>query len=90
MGGYVKRCSGLTVYCKLENPPGYRVQGIFTTAGRLDPLQEYTDAYVSFQAISAAFGHDRAGTGTDAITALEDLLGTGPVEAPLVGSVVAM
>ena len=90
MGGYVKRCSGLTVYCKLENPPGYRVQGIFTTAGRLDPLQEYTVAYVSFQAISAACGHDRAGTGTDAITALEDLLGTGPVEAPLVGRVVAM
>lgn len=90
MGGYMKRCSGLTIYCKLENPAGYRVQGIFTTAGRLDPLQEYTVAYVSSQAINAACGHDRTGTGTDAITALENLVGTGPVAAPLVGSVVAV
>jgi S-sulfosulfanyl-L-cysteine sulfohydrolase len=90
MGGYMKRCSGLTVYCKLENPPGYRVQGIFTPGGRLDPLQEYTVGYLSSQGINAACGRDHAGTGTDAITALEGLLSTGPVEAPLVGSVVAV
>ncbi|ACL16324.1 5'-nucleotidase C-terminal domain-containing protein [Methanosphaerula palustris] len=90
MGGYMKRCSGLTVYCKLENPPGYRVQGIFTATGRLDPLQEYTVAYVSSQTIGDTYGLDRAGTGTTAITALEDLLDRGPVETPLVGSVVAI
>ena len=66
------------------------MQGIFTATGRLDPLQEYTVAYVSSQAINATCGQDRAGTGTTAITALEDLLDRGPVEAPLVGSVVAV
>lgn len=90
MGGYMKRCSGLTVYAKLENPAGYRVQGIFTPTGRLDPLKDYTVGYVSVQAVNAAYGRNRTGTGTDAITALENLLSTGPVKVPLVGSVVAV
>lgn len=29
MGGYVKRCLGLTVYFKIENPSGHRIQKLF-------------------------------------------------------------
>jgi hypothetical protein len=30
MGGYLKRFRGLTIYGKLENPPGHRVERIFS------------------------------------------------------------
>ncbi len=29
MGGYVKRCRGINVYCKIENAPGSRIQQFF-------------------------------------------------------------
>ncbi len=34
MGGYVKRCLGLTVYFKIENPAGQRIQKIFAETKR--------------------------------------------------------
>nr|HAQ93358.1 bifunctional metallophosphatase/5'-nucleotidase [Afipia sp.] len=35
MGGYLKRFSGLTIYGKLENPPGHRIEHIFAAGAGL-------------------------------------------------------
>lgn len=37
MGGYLKRCLGLEMYFKIENPPGARIQKIFVNGRPLDP-----------------------------------------------------
>jgi hypothetical protein len=36
MGGDVKRCLGLTIYVKCENPTGSRIQQLFIGEGELD------------------------------------------------------
>ena len=37
MGGYVKRCLGLFVYFKIENPPGHRIQKLFIGNEEVNP-----------------------------------------------------
>ncbi len=36
MGGYVKRCLGLNLYFKIENPPGERIQAFFVQGKPLE------------------------------------------------------
>jgi len=59
MGGYIKRCLGMTVYFKIENPEGYRVQKIFVGADEIMPDQYYLAAYVTVQGVPAQFGRNR-------------------------------
>lgn len=74
MGGYVKRCQGLTCYVKIENPPGHRVQACWSGGRRLDPAERYWVAFVTVQGVLAGVGTDRAGTGAGAHAAMERLL----------------
>jgi 2',3'-cyclic-nucleotide 2'-phosphodiesterase (5'-nucleotidase family) len=74
MGGYVKRCLGLTCYVKIENPPGHRVQACWIGDRRLEPDAAYPAAFVTVQGVPAALGQDRAGTGVGAHAAMEGLL----------------
>jgi len=71
MGGYVKRCLGLTCYVKLENPAGHRVQACWIGDRRLDPGGRYRAAFVTVQGVPARYGGDRAGTGISAHEAME-------------------
>ena len=59
MGGYVKRCLGLTLYVKLENPAGSRIQQIFTGSEELKRDATYTAAFVTTQGVPKKYGRNR-------------------------------
>lgn len=87
MGGYVKRCLGLQVYFKLENPPGHRIQRIFTSGEDLEPDRSYTAAFVTEQGVPRRFGRQRKEHPEHAIAALRTYLrGHRPVDAELRGT----
>ncbi|MCL4378731.1 MAG: bifunctional metallophosphatase/5'-nucleotidase [Actinobacteria bacterium] len=56
MGGYVKRCLGLNVYFKIENPHGYRIQKLFTGNEEVRPGHYYTAAFVTPQGVPQKYG----------------------------------
>lgn len=74
MGGYVKRCRGLTVYVKLENPPGCRVQSIFIQGKKLDPYKTYKTAFFTVQGVPHEYGKNRSDHELSAIECLENYL----------------
>jgi sulfur-oxidizing protein SoxB len=59
LGGYVKRCLGLTTYIKIENPFGTRVQKLFVGDTEVQPDQMYRAAYLTVQAVPAKYGRNR-------------------------------
>ncbi|NEW84719.1 MAG: bifunctional metallophosphatase/5'-nucleotidase, partial [Mariniphaga sp.] len=59
MGGYVKRCLGLNVYFKMENPAGQRIQKIFIGKEEAKPDQYYTAAFVTMQGVPEKYGRNR-------------------------------
>lgn len=70
MGGYLKRFRGLTVYGKLENPAGHRIERIFVGATALEDARKYKVAYVTEQGVPQKFGTGRADLPIRAIDAL--------------------
>ncbi len=90
MGGYVKRCMGVNLYCKLDNPPGLRIQEFFAGGKRLDPDAVYHAVFVTGQGVPPAYGKTRQDLDLRAIEALERYLAKGPVSADLRGSVTAI
>jgi len=74
MGGYVKRCSGLNLYFKIENPEGKRIQDFFVNGKRLDKSKIYTACFVTAQGVPENYGTDRQNLDINAITALERYL----------------
>ena len=59
MGGYVKRCLGLNVYFKIENPQGHRIQKLFAGDEEVRPERFYTAAFVTPQGVPQKFGRNR-------------------------------
>lgn len=90
MGGYVKRCLGITVYCKLENPPGNRIQEFFVGGRSLEPGRTYSAAFVTSQGVPGQYGEHRRHLDMSAIEALERYLAKGTVRAELRGTVTAI
>ncbi|NKE46325.1 bifunctional metallophosphatase/5'-nucleotidase [Roseomonas frigidaquae] len=85
MGGYVKRCRGLRLHAKLENPYGQRVERLFIGAAEVEPERSYRAAYVTAQGVPGKFGRDRRDLDIRAIEALRRYLAThvdAAVEAP--------
>ena len=74
MGGYVKRCSGLNIYFKIENPEGKRIQDFFVNGKRLNKSKIYSVCFVTAQGIPENYGKDRQNLDINAITALERYL----------------
>ena len=66
LGGYVKRCRGLKVYIKIENPPGTRIQKMFIEGEEVKPDKTYSAAYLTVQAVPAKFGKNRKRLSADA------------------------
>jgi sulfur-oxidizing protein SoxB len=79
MGGYVKRCRGLVLYVKIENPPGQRIEKLFVQGQIVDPVQLYEVAFVTEQGVPPKFGRNRRAYPIRAIDALRDYLAQGPV-----------
>jgi len=91
LGGYVKRCLGLNVYFKMENPKGTRIQKLFIGGQDVQPLQYYTATFVTEQGVPRKYGRNRENSSQRAIDALRNYLNKHrPLRAELKGTFVAV
>jgi len=91
MGGYLKRCLGINLYVKIENPYGQRVQELFIRGQRVRPNAVYRAAFVTTQGVPEKYGSDRERLDVRAIEALQRYLAIERrVEAGLRGTIVAV
>ncbi len=74
LGGYVKRCLGLTAYVKIENPPGTRIQKLFVGQDEVKHDRVYSAAYLTVQAVPSKYGKNRKTLSKDAQRAMVALL----------------
>ncbi|MEM4196347.1 MAG: 5'-nucleotidase C-terminal domain-containing protein, partial [Methanothermobacter sp.] len=88
MGGYLKRCMGLEIYFKIENPPGSRIQKIFVNGKPLDPDRTYTAVYVTSQGVPSRYGDNHEEMDIRAVEALREYVEkNSPVDAELDGRI---
>ena len=91
MGGYVKRCLGLNVYFKIENPPGHRIQKISIGNEEVNLEQYYTAAFVTLQGVPQKFGRNRENRSERIIDAMQAyLIKNHPLHAELRGTFTAV
>jgi len=91
MGGYVKRCLGLKLYVKFENPAGSRLQQLFVGDEELDREGSYAVAFVTSQGVPKKYGSNRRDLTIKTIDALKRYFAKHPsVNAELRGAVVAV
>ena len=91
MGGYVKRCLGLTVYFKIENPSGLRIQELFAGNEAIQADKYYSAAFVTMQGVPEKFGRNRKNLSERVIDAMRKYLSKHrPVSAELRGTFVAI
>ncbi|MHC1759142.1 MAG: bifunctional UDP-sugar hydrolase/5'-nucleotidase [Negativicutes bacterium] len=91
MGGYIKRCLGLTAYFKIENPDGHRIQKLFIGDDEIVPEQYYVAAYVTVQGVPGKYGRRRENRAEKSIEAMQAYLTKHrPLYAELRGTFVAV
>ncbi|MES2874299.1 MAG: bifunctional metallophosphatase/5'-nucleotidase [Bacteroidota bacterium] len=74
MGGYVKRCLGLTAYMRIENPKDCRLQDVFIGNERLTPGGIYKTAFVTQQGVPKNLGKNRIDLSIHVVDALTSFL----------------
>jgi len=72
MGGYLKRFRGLTVYGKIENPAGWRIEHIFVGNAPIREQHSYKAAFVTAQGVPEEFGQNRRNLPIKAVDALRE------------------
>jgi 2',3'-cyclic-nucleotide 2'-phosphodiesterase (5'-nucleotidase family) len=91
MGGYLKRCLGINLYFKIENPYGERIEKLFVQGKAVEKDKVYNVVYVTSQGVPEKYGHDKEQLEIHAIDALLKYLQRhGTVNADLEGSIVAV
>ncbi len=91
MGGFVKRCRGLNLYFKMENPKGHRIEDLFIGGSPIQDGRVYHAAMLGEQGVPKKYGSNRQKIGVDAIQALQQLFASNSqVRANWRGSVVAI
>lgn len=90
MGGYVKRCLGLNMYIKIENPYRHRIQELFIQGKHVNLQQVYTAAFVTTQGVPLKYGRNRRDLNVRAVEALQQYVAKGTVHAEIKGTVVAV
>ncbi|HAQ21411.1 MAG TPA: bifunctional metallophosphatase/5'-nucleotidase [Prolixibacteraceae bacterium] len=91
MGGYVKRCLGLNVYFKIENPSGHRIQKLFAGDEEVQSDRYYTAAFVTMQGVPQKYGRNRENRSERIVDAMRKYLTKHrPVHAELRGTFVAV
>jgi 2',3'-cyclic-nucleotide 2'-phosphodiesterase (5'-nucleotidase family) len=91
MGGYVKRCKGLNLYFKIENPPNLRVCDLFVNGKRIEDDRVYRACFVTSQGVPVKYGSGREQTDLKAIDAMKSYINAEKkVSAELQGTVVAV
>lgn len=79
MGGYVKRCLGLNIKMRVENPKGYRIQQIFIGNEPLIKEQTYKVVFVTSQGVPKKLGKNRKHLSIKAVEAMEVYLKENPI-----------
>ena len=82
MGGYMKRCLGLQVYVKVENPTGTRIQSLFIGDQLVDNEKTYFASFVTVQGVPKKYGTNRKNLEVHAIDALKEYLDKNPTVSP--------
>jgi 2',3'-cyclic-nucleotide 2'-phosphodiesterase (5'-nucleotidase family) len=91
MGGYLKRCLGLNVYFKIENPSGQRIQELFVGDEEVQPDKYYTAAFVTMQGVPEKYGRNRKNRSERIIDAMRKYLGKyRPMKSELRGTFIAI
>ena len=91
MGGYVKRCLGLNVYFKIENPAGLRIQELFVGNEEIQADKYYSAAFVTMQGVPQKYGRNRLNQSEHIIDAMRKyLVNHRPVNAELRGTYCAV
>lgn len=70
-GGYLKRCRGIEMLLKLENPVGHRIQQLTVRGEGVGNGQTVDAAFLGEQAVPPNVGTDRRVVGIGAVAALE-------------------
>lgn len=76
MGGYIKRCLGMSMYFKIENAENQRIQDLFVGEERVDFDRDYDVAFVTSQGVRKEYGTQREKLDVKAIEAMERYLET--------------
>ncbi len=88
-GGYVKRCLGLNLYFKIENPYRKRIHEFFIGGHPLDPAKTYRACFLTVQGIPIHYGTNRRALHITAIEALKQYFAKhSPVHSTLKGTIV--
>ena len=91
MGGYIKRCAGITVRAKFENPKGHRIESIFVGTEMLAPDTNYPVAFVTAQGVPGKLGTGRKNLEIGAVDALRHhIVKHGAVTPAIAGSIIAV
>lgn len=91
MGGYVKRCLGLNVYFKIENPSGIRIQKIFVGNEEIQADKYYSATFVTMQGVPQKYGQNRKNHTKRIIDAMREYLSKHrPIRAELRGTFIAV
>lgn len=79
MGGYVKRCLGLQVKMRIENPSGHRIQQIFIGGELLIKEKIYKAAFVTMQGVPNKLGTNRQNMVVTVVEAMALFLANKPL-----------
>lgn len=91
MGGYLKRCMGINLYFKVENPAGQRIQELFINGKKLKVNETYKAVYVTSQGVPSNYGKKKNQLDVHAVEALKKYLSNNkPLKAELQGTVIAI
>jgi len=91
MRGFVKRCRGLNLYFKMENPKGQRIEDLLVDGVPIQPGRIYRAAMLGEQRVPKKYGSKRQKIDIDAIQSLQQLFARGTqVRGTRRGSVVAI
>lgn len=74
MGGYVKRCKGMTIKMRVENPKGNRIHEAYVGKDRLQRDKVYPVAFVTVQGVPEGIGNNRKNLSVCAVEAMEIFL----------------
>jgi len=89
MGGYVKRCAGINIYFKVENPEGKRIQEFFIGGKSLEKGKTYTACYLTAQGVPSKYGTEKKNLELKGVEVLAEFIEKKSVViAPYQGSVV--
>ena len=78
MGGYVKRCIGLRLTLRIENPKGNRIQEIYFKDEHLDREKTYTVSFITSQGVPKKLGKNRKKLPIKTVAAMTEYLQAQP------------